>query len=112
VWLVTAGVFAGLAHDCYKSSGTTLERFYRLFPKDTVILVGGMNYAQVMSDMADANNRNVNNLEDSIRRSAKFQIWLNIVSFLMALIGLTAQIATFMEESRKHHQHARHHQRS
>jgi hypothetical protein len=104
IWLATAGVFAELAHDSYESTNTKLERFYRTFPHDAQIALNGINYARVMSDMADANNRNVNELEDSIRRSGKVQMRLNIFSAFMSVVGLVAQIGAFLHENRKHHQ--------
>ena len=102
IWLGTAIVFAVLARDSYESSNTKLERYYRSFPHGgSVIISGTLDIAKTMEEMADANNRNVNKLEDSIHNSAVLAMWLNIVSFSMAIFGLVAQFGAYIHELRK-----------
>jgi hypothetical protein len=102
IWLGTAIVFAILARDSYESSNTKLERYYRSFPQGGIVIIGGtLDVAKTMQEMADANNRNVNQLEDSIHNSAVLAMWLNIFSFSMSVFGLVAQLGAYVCELRK-----------
>jgi hypothetical protein len=102
IWLGTAIVFAVLARDSYESSNTKLERYYKTFPHDaTVVISRSLDVSKTMEEMADANNRNVNKLEDSIHNSAVLSMWLNIVSFSMSIFGLVAQFGAYLHELRK-----------
>jgi hypothetical protein len=108
IWLGTAIVFATLARDSYENSNTKLERYSKSFPRNSNVIIGGsLDIAKTMEEMADANNRNVNRLEASIHNSGVLAMWLNIVSFLMAVFGLLAQLGAYIHELRKDKNEAR-----
>ena len=101
IWLCTAVMFARLAVDSYGATKTDLTRFYVHFPPSATVTIMGVDLPRLVTRMAETNNDNVSKLEDSIRRSARLTFRLNLVSALMAIVGLVAQISVYIHEERR-----------
>jgi hypothetical protein len=100
IWLVTALVFARLAYDSFEASKTSLARFSVQFPKWGTVKIMGIDLPEILTQMANTNNKNTDALEESIRSTAKLTLRLNTISFLMACMGLAAQIGVYHRDRR------------
>lgn len=94
VWLVTAVVFLGLTIGARQTLSFTLARYSPGFPEaQGSAKLLGVDLVKTLTEMCEANNENVDRLEESLRGSAKLMFWLNLISFCAALAGLCAQVA-------------------
>lgn len=100
VWLIAACVFGRLAYDAHASEATELTRFSFRIPSSFNVQLGSVRFQDVINGLAEAHDRNVAALEDSIRRSARTAFVLNIVSCFAALFGFIAQVGSYLHGSR------------
>jgi hypothetical protein len=106
IWFITAIVFAFLAYDSYESKDTNLERLSGEAPEGMMQYTGGngipFDPAHAVNVLVSVNNKNTDQLEASIRRTAQLSFVLNSVSCVAALAGLFAQTGHYLHEHRKH----------
>jgi hypothetical protein len=100
IWLITAGVFFVLGADAQDSENTTLERFQPLRQRLGGIEMNGIDPIKELNNMGELTNSNIGKLETSIRHTARFQFWLNIISFFAALLGFGTQASAYVYETR------------
>jgi hypothetical protein len=93
IWLVTTGIFGVLAYESYQALHTTLLRFSTMMPTERVsVKLEGVDFGRAFNEIAEMTNKNIDALENSIRRTAKLTFVLNSISCFMAFIGFVAQI--------------------
>jgi hypothetical protein len=104
IWLVTAVVFFVIGLDALGSIGTTLPRFqYAPVNPDVQVGMAGINPISEFNYIGRLFNESVDQLQASIRHSARLTVTLNGISFIAALFGLFAQIGAYIRECRPAH---------
>src|ERR1039457_2037429 len=101
VWLISAIAFAFFARDAFQSQFIKLPR-YQLPAEPPGIIdhssIGGLDFRQVLGDIAETHNQSVAEMERSIHQSASLSFRLNSMCFFAALIGLTTQFFNYRHD--------------
>jgi len=96
-------VFSWLAFDSYEASKIELARFTAKMRTYVAVTNEPVDLSDLVTALADTNNKNVAVLQESIRRSARLSFWLNTWSCFMAVVGFAAQLRVYRYERRQQH---------
>ena len=100
IWLVFLIFFLIMGYQSYMSVNTKLPRYSFEPPTSATMTLGGVDVAKSIEGIAKSHNEAVAKLEESIVNEAKTMTTINLISALLCLLGLIAQIADNFNKSK------------
>jgi hypothetical protein len=91
IWIGLAGVFAWLALEASGTIETKLPRSGFRIPVSHNVQIGNLRFQEVINSLAERYDQTASQCEQSIRRSAWRNVWLNLIATVLSLLGFGAQ---------------------
>src|SRR6185369_714541 len=88
IWLVGVIAFALLALDAWHMTHIKLARYKFRIPANYNVSISGVNFQDVINNIAETQEQNTKLLEASIHTSFRTAMWANGLSCFAALCGL------------------------
>lgn len=105
IWFIMACSSLYLANDARNLEKTKLAIYAPDIPKGYNLQFATtgkpISITGTINDIAKSHNRNVELLEKSIHQSARTSFMINLLSFVLSLLGLFAQVGSFIHEKKK-----------
>ncbi len=101
IWLVGVFAFAWLAFDAWHMTHIQLARYTFRIPANYNVSIGGVNFQDVINQIAETQEQNTKMLEASIHTSYHTALWCNGLSCFAALCGLVTQFFHWRHEKDK-----------
>ena len=101
VWLVGVLAFAGLAIDAWHMTNVKLARYTFRIPANYNVSISGVNFQDVINQIAETQEQNTKLLEKSIHTSFWTALWANGLSCFAALCGLFTQFFHWRHEEKR-----------
>jgi hypothetical protein len=101
IWIIGVIAFAWLAIDAWHMTHIKLARYTFRIPANYNVSISGVNFQDVINQIAETQEQNTKILEASIHTSYRTALWANGLSCFAALCGVFTQFFHWRHEEKR-----------